>query len=87
MDRGGFRPIWGLTPMAGVATPATSTWQLRDSERIIIGNAALLGRKHLLVAITRLRNEALILPDTLDYLAKHVDAIVDGAGITLPPAA
>jgi len=62
--------------MAGVATPATSTWQLRDSERIIIGNAALLGRKHLLVAITRLRNEALILPDTLDYLAKHVDAIV-----------
>jgi hypothetical protein len=29
-----------------------------------------------LVGITRLRNEALILPDTLDYLASHVDAIV-----------
>jgi len=62
--------------VAGVTTPATSNWQLRDSERIIQGNDALLGRKHLLVAITRLRNEALILPDTLDYLASHVDAIV-----------
>lgn len=54
----------------------TSNWQLRDSERIIKGNEGLLGRKHQLVAITRLRNEALILPDTLDYLGDHVDAIV-----------
>ena len=51
-------------------------WQLRDSERIITGNAALLGAKHFLVALTRVRNEALLLPDTLDYLAAHVDAIV-----------
>ena len=55
---------------------AAGTWQLRDSERIVKGNEALLGRKHLLVGMTRVRNEALILPDTLDYLARHVDAIV-----------
>jgi glycosyltransferase involved in cell wall biosynthesis len=55
---------------------STSSWQLRESERIIKGNEALLGRKHLLVAITRIRNEALILPDTLDYLGKHVDAVI-----------
>jgi glycosyltransferase involved in cell wall biosynthesis len=61
---------------AGVTTSGTSNWQLRDSERIIGGNEGLLGRKHQLVAITRLRNEALILPDTLDYLGDHVDAIV-----------
>lgn len=54
----------------------TGNWQLRDSERIVTGNEALLGRKHLLVGMTRVRNEALILPDTLDYLAHHVDAIV-----------
>ena len=51
-------------------------WQVRDSERVIVGNERLLGRKHFLVALTRVRNEALLLPDTLDYLAKHVDAIV-----------
>ena len=53
-----------------------SKWQLRNSEQIVNGNADLLGRKHLLVAMTRMRNEALILPDTLDYLAGQVDAIV-----------
>ena len=52
------------------------SWQLRDSERIITGNDELLGRKHLLVGLTRMRNEALLLPDTLDYLAQCVDAIV-----------
>src|SRR5262245_64670371 len=51
-------------------------WQLRDSERVITGNAALLGAKHFLVGLTRVRNEALLLPDTLDYLSAHVDAIV-----------
>jgi hypothetical protein len=55
---------------------APSNWQLRDSEHVITGNGALLDRKHFLVGITRLRNEALILPDTLDYLGRHVDAIV-----------
>jgi glycosyl transferase family 2 len=51
-------------------------WRLRDSERIITGNQALIGRKHFLVGLTRVRNEALLLPDTLDYLAASVDAVV-----------
>jgi glycosyltransferase involved in cell wall biosynthesis len=51
-------------------------WQLRNSERIVPGNEALLGGKHFLVGMTRIRNEAPILPDTLDYLGKHVDAII-----------
>jgi glycosyltransferase involved in cell wall biosynthesis len=54
----------------------TKNWQLRDSEEIVAGNAALMAREHLLVAMTRIRNEALILPDTLDHLATQVDAIV-----------
>lgn len=54
----------------------TSNWQLRPAEYVIKGNEALLGRKHQLVGMTRIRNEALILPDTLDHLADQVDAIV-----------
>jgi glycosyltransferase involved in cell wall biosynthesis len=55
---------------------ARCNWQLREQEQLIAGNAALLGKKHLLVALTRVRNEALLLPDTLDYLTPQVDAIV-----------
>jgi glycosyl transferase family 2 len=56
--------------------PGTSGWQLRDGEQIITSNTSLLGRKHFLIGITRVRNEALILRDTLDYVGTHVDAIV-----------
>ena len=59
-----------------VIIPGTGSWQLRDSERTITGNEGLLGRKHFLIGITRLRNEALILRDTLDYVGTHVDAII-----------
>jgi glycosyltransferase involved in cell wall biosynthesis len=62
--------------LSGGAVSAPSNWQLRDSEQVMTGNGTLLDRKHFLVGITRLRNEALILPDTLDYLGRHVDAIV-----------
>ena len=57
-------------------TGGSERWPLRDTEQIITGNAELLGQQHQLVAMTRMRNEALILPDTLDYLDAHVDAIV-----------
>src|ERR1700704_6254798 len=54
----------------------TSSWQLRDGEQIIACNTSLMGHVHFLIGITRVRNEALILRDTLDYVGKHVDAIV-----------
>ena len=56
--------------------PATGIWQLRDCERIVPGNAALVGQDHMLIGVTRLRNEALVLPDTLSYVGKEVDAII-----------
>jgi hypothetical protein len=52
------------------------SWQLRDSEQIIFCNKSLLGRKHFLIGITRVRNEALVLQDALNYVGKQVDAIV-----------
>ena len=36
----------------------------------------LLDRKHFLIGTTRLRNEALVLRDTLDHVGRHADAIV-----------
>jgi hypothetical protein len=51
-------------------------WHLRDCERIIAANASLLEAHHLLVGVTRVRNEALILRDTLDYIGQQVGAIV-----------
>ena len=54
----------------------TKSWQLRDGEQVIACNASLLGQRHFLIGITRVRNEALILRDALDYVGKHVDAIV-----------
>jgi glycosyltransferase involved in cell wall biosynthesis len=64
----------GSTP--GLTNIGHDRLDLRPSERIVKGNAALLGQEHFLVATTRIRNEALILPDTLDYLGKHADAII-----------
>jgi glycosyltransferase involved in cell wall biosynthesis len=54
----------------------TDHWQLRDDEQVIACNTSLLGRTHFLIAITRVRNEALILRDALDFVGKHVDAII-----------
>ena len=66
-----------IPPESGVVLmPGTSSWQLRDGEQLIVCNGSLLGHRHFLIAITRVRNEALILRDTLDYVGKHVDALV-----------
>jgi hypothetical protein len=59
-----------------VIIPTASIWQLLDCEQIVTGNAGLLGQDHLPIGITRLRNEALVLPDTLSYIGNEVDAIV-----------
>ena len=48
--------------------PGTGSWQLRDCERIIVANPSLLRQNHILIGITRVRNEALVLRDTLDHV-------------------
>jgi glycosyltransferase involved in cell wall biosynthesis len=66
--------IYGLGKT--VVNTGTAPWQMRDSERMIAGNAELLARKHFLIGMTRVRNEASILGDTLDFVGRHVDAII-----------
>src|SRR5258708_11344930 len=56
--------------------PGTMNWRLRDGEQVTACNTSLLGRKHFLIGLTRVRNEALILRDTLDYVGNQVDSIV-----------
>lgn len=56
--------------------PGTGDWQLSADERIVICNMRLLERPHLLVGITRVRNESLILEDCLEHVGGLVDAIV-----------
>ena len=51
-------------------------WTLGSAERVVVANPDLLGKSHLIVGITRLRNESLILKDTLDHVGVFVDAIV-----------
>jgi hypothetical protein len=59
-----------------VINRGATVWQLRGSERMIAGNAGLLAQTHFLIGITRVRNEALILGDTLDFVGRHADAII-----------
>lgn len=56
--------------------PGFEGFQLASTERLVYGNQALLRSSHFLVGITCVRNESLILRDTLDYMGGFVDAIV-----------
>ena len=49
---------------------------MRKSERVVICNHELLKQCHLFLGITRVRNESMLLPDTLAHVSAHVDAIV-----------
>ena len=66
----------------------SSDWQIRDTERLITGNRALLGEKHLLVAMTRIRNEALIWEQDIDARklaeGRHRGLLLDMARAELP---
>lgn len=59
-----------------MSTSGFSNWSLGAAERIVVVNPALLERQHQLIGITRLRNESLILQDTLDHVSSFADAIV-----------
>lgn len=54
----------------------TGDLQLSANERILICNERLLARPHLLVGITRVRNESFIIEDCLEHVSSFVDAIV-----------
>ena len=49
---------------------------LQNTEYLINGNNDLFTRNHLIIGITRVRNESLILRDTLDHISNYVDAII-----------
>jgi hypothetical protein len=49
---------------------------LGAAERIVVVNPALLERLHLVIGITCLRNESLILRDTLDHVSNFADVII-----------
>ena len=51
-------------------------WSLCETEEVIVCRANLLADSHLLVGLTRVRDESLILQDSLDYVGSFVDAIV-----------
>lgn len=51
-------------------------WKLRNTEHLLQINQGLCKNRHLLVGITRVRNESLILKDTLSHMSEFVDAIV-----------
>lgn len=52
------------------------SWKLRSTEHLLLVNQGLCTNRHLLVGITRVRNESKILRDTLSHMSKFVDAIV-----------
>lgn len=59
--------------MPGVAE---SSWTLNERELLVRVNPTLWARPCRLVAMTRVRNESLILRDTLDHVGAFADAIV-----------
>lgn len=59
-----------------MSTAGPNNWELRNSEHLIFTNRSLCTHHHLLVGIIRVRNESLILEDTLSHMSGFVDAIV-----------
>jgi hypothetical protein len=62
-------PLLRLPTIIGAnSISQTRNWQPRDGEQVVTCNASLLARKHFLIGIAHIRNEALILRDTLDHV-------------------